>query len=1527
MSNNSFKVKNGLTLTPIDTTTILSPQAGDLVCDINDNNKIKRYAADSSTWQEVGTSSIDSDMLFVQNFDSAALTNFTHTGLELNTTDSMHGNASAKLTHDSVANQSFSEPITVNPKFRGINITASLLVKSTASDGNLTFTAYDLTNSATLTTQNIQTDSQAIASLVTTNSSPTVSGFTNDIINTLKVGMSVTGTGIAAGTEISAISTTALTITLSANATASGTVTLRFSELPKTVQLGFSIPANCSSVSYTITGLPESGSPETYIDDIVFRNYFLGMSNQGQSEYGFEVPVSTDWESFIPTGSMTTNTTYTGFKRRNKDRLELQYKMAFAGVPNTTAITLDLPTWEGLPIAIDTAKLISTDNTSSLQSMILGTGSFADASGGGPWELAARYNTTTTVAVKSVRITTSIVETSAAASQATPVTVASGDFLVMVISVPIAGWDSTEIKTVVVNDLVPAKAVLGNTALTIPTIGEWAAYTPTFTGYGTAASPSFYWRQNGSSIDIEGRFTAGTTTGVEARISLPNSYTSSSQIQTIQTAGIIGRGGSTANFYGYYALIEPSVTYMTLGSQTSAQNALAKQLGTAITTGEVVTINASIPIAGLSATEEVVVSGTQAALVQQADSSLRVDANTLASGTGSTATGVRRFSTVRENIGSDVVFTDDSTNASRFTIVNSGIYSISFSDSASVTSYVAITKNSTQLTVQPFAVDEANLLSVSYMTTATGQASTSWTGYLVAGDVIRAQVTASTTTVAGQICCFSIAKQGSLQVATVNADQKIIIPTSELRFEGASSRGAVATAIVKFDTQAKIRGDAFTVTNTANDGTYITITKAGKLEISSSLALAATNSQYISKNQASLTTALPAVSEILATSGNGTGANSVDTCTWSGFVNIGDILRVSATVAPISVNANNMSLAFQEQNIQVSVSNTLPQFSESDSSVRIDTANGYGSTATKIRRFSNIRENIGTDIVYVDDATNGASFRVLTSGIYSITYTDLFTGAGSYLGITKNETQNTTNIDSMIGTDVLAVTRSSAADLPETVPWQGFLTQGDVIRAHTNGIAVGANGTIVTKFTMSKIGKPNVTGVDVTPFINIPQPIKDSITWTGSSASLTNAVGEIEFSLSALITSSANVIVATDDSANTRTKFIAIENCIVDVSFSALQTTQDHAAYIYKNGVIVMKGTETYTANRTNLVSTSLYLSAGEYISVGSAGTLGAGTNYFTLTAVANSPQILTVPETFSTDNANLAYAGSAAYTLPTLPNAPIGTFITYIYTGSTNTRTQTTTAPTQTIADMNANGIKVFTRAYATLSTAASPVVVAIQIGKGLKGVSLTPFQTTGKTLAGNLDSIVKSTTAEYGFHSKDYNETTGVLLLDGGFCLNTTTTNREVQFIDTTTASAAYVVINASKNPALTGININKVAVRAVGNTGSVITANVTDLTFTEVEDNTNSWNGTAFTVPETGTYDISIYAYFVGAAARGITMFIGGVSSGKDISDYLNNNVHHGSYTGDFSKGQVVTFRTSGSGTQSNVSAHYLNITKLN
>ena len=138
------------------------------------------------------------------------------------------------------------------------------------------------------------------------------------------------------------------------------------------------------------------------------------------------------------------------------------------------------------------------------------------------------------------------------------------------------------------------------------------------------------------------------------------------------------------------------------------------------------------------------------------------------------------------------------------------------------------------------------------------------------------------------------------------------------------------------------------------------------------------------------------------------------------------------------------------------------------SMVRLNTANGYGSTNTKIRRFTNTVTNQGTDITYADSATLGASFTINTNGVYAISYTDCTNSLNWNAGISLNTTTPTTNIQSCAVGEILAATFISTADVATNVGWTGYLTASSVIRAHNAGGTVGANPNTV-QFTITRV--------------------------------------------------------------------------------------------------------------------------------------------------------------------------------------------------------------------------------------------------------------------------------------------------------------------------------------------------------------------------------------------------------------------------------------------------------------------------
>lgn len=724
----------------------------------------------------------------------------------------------------------------------------------------------------------------------------------------------------------------------------------------------------------------------------------------------------------------------------------------------------------------------------------------------------------------------------------------------------------------------------------------------------------------------------------------------------------------------------------------------------------------------------------------------------------------------------------------------------------------------------------------------------SYTGKFQKDDILSIRLGASGTLSNVSTEHFlNISKQGSLKQVTINSNQKITVPTSELRFEGASSRGSTATAIVKFDTMAKLRGDAFTVESDTVLGTRITMKKAGKLDINASCQF--TNSGVvITKNQTDLTLSITLpVSEVLSKSSDST-TNGNQSSSYSGFVFTGDIIRIAASTNPTNaIGSNNvLNLSFQEQEIQVSVSNTLPQFSESDSCVRLDTANGYGSTGTKIRRFANERTNIGNDILYTPSAVNGDSFVIQTSGIYNISYSEYLPAVAgtNTFGITKNASSLNTAISSLGVSERLSVNRVASSSIVNgtTSSWSGFLQIGDIIRGQTDG-GVSPDNQYVS-FTISKVGKPNVTGVDVTPFVNtnlqlasryILKTITNGTEWYEIyNDGWTRQGGQINVNYNQT-TTIVSLPVQMDNSSYSVLLTLggAVVNDTAQASYQSLTTTQFS---IYGD----------YGASTGTLPTRWIVEGQGSASAIVALG----------VTLEDSSRYLLTPTHTFSTDTASLSYAGSAAYTLSTLQNAPVGTFITFTYAANTNTRTQTvSTAPSQSVADMNANGIQLFTRAYNDPSTAGSPAAIAIQIGKGLKGKSLDLYKSVGKVISGELDSRQPSPTSRAGVEIKSYNEITGILLVDAGFNDLASTTASTFRFSDTGSQTSGYLVINASKNPALTGIGLNRIAMRATSTAGGAIgTTNTLQSFSEEVFDTNGAWNGNTFTAPETGYYQVS-------------------------------------------------------------------------
>jgi hypothetical protein len=136
-------------------------------------------------------------------------------------------------------------------------------------------------------------------------------------------------------------------------------------------------------------------------------------------------------------------------------------------------------------------------------------------------------------------------------------------------------------------------------------ITPWVAYTPTFTGFGTATDILFYSRRVGGSLEVFGTFTSGTATGVEGRISFGfngtsgNVTSSSTKLRNGTTIAGIFDGSVVSTTYHPALLVERSVSYFTFGVSSLTGGVLATALANSIIgAGNVVSINGTVPIEG-----------------------------------------------------------------------------------------------------------------------------------------------------------------------------------------------------------------------------------------------------------------------------------------------------------------------------------------------------------------------------------------------------------------------------------------------------------------------------------------------------------------------------------------------------------------------------------------------------------------------------------------------------------------------------------------------------------------------------------------------------------------------------------------------------------------------------------------------------------------------------------------------------------------------------------------------------------------
>ena len=132
------------------------------------------------------------------------------------------------------------------------------------------------------------------------------------------------------------------------------------------------------------------------------------------------------------------------------------------------------------------------------------------------------------------------------------------------------------------------------------------AYTPIFTGFGTAASISFLSRRVGDSLEVWGKWTNGTTTATQASISLgyngtEGNVTTDTPGNAVVTCGHVTQNQNLAG--GLYVNVADAVGYLQFGMSDASNGPEGIGAnGNAIFTGSAIqSLRAVVKIAGWEA--------------------------------------------------------------------------------------------------------------------------------------------------------------------------------------------------------------------------------------------------------------------------------------------------------------------------------------------------------------------------------------------------------------------------------------------------------------------------------------------------------------------------------------------------------------------------------------------------------------------------------------------------------------------------------------------------------------------------------------------------------------------------------------------------------------------------------------------------------------------------------------------------------------------------------------------------------------
>lgn len=288
-----------------------------------------------------------------------------------------------------------------------------------------------------------------------------------------------------------------------------------------------------------------------------------------------------------------------------------------------------------------------------------------------------------------------------------------------------------------------------------------------------------------------------------------------------------------------------------------------------------------------------------------------------------------------------------------------------------------------------------------------------------------------------------------------------------------------------------------------------------------------------------------------------------------------------------TTSANATGWAFKFDNVYVGRMGfgLVPGVAPFQNEIVLDTGNGYGSSATAVRRFANVRLNVGTAMTLNQSSSAGDSITVTTPGIYLIHSSD-FDSSGSWQsGVTINGSSLTSNAGNLS----YANGKRTAFLYPQNV-FAGatiglFLSAGDVIRVQGN--SGGTTDNVILHVTQI----PTFTGL---PGNNVSGAVEAAYYIGASVSNTVSTTVPINFDTKIYDTLGCVTV------SNTAWRFTApIAGFYLINMYCSETASGGEFLSVYKNGVVY----QTLAANLTqNLYyyggSMKVQLAAGDYVDI-----------------------------------------------------------------------------------------------------------------------------------------------------------------------------------------------------------------------------------------------------------------------------------------------------------------------------------------